>query len=120
MNKGFYIFNIISLEHLTPGYESEHKSCRLCGAVFAELIKSNKIGCGECYTAFKAELEPTVIKMHGRAKHTGKVPKNLEFEIIIKRKTEELNIKLKKMIELQNFEEAAVLRDEINNLNQGV
>ena len=119
LNK-FDLFNALSFGQLSPGYNAERKVCAVCGASFEQLVQSGKIGCGECYSAFKAELEPTVIKMHGRAKHTGKIPKNLESKISLKRKVEELNIKLKKMIESQNFEEAASIRDEINSLNQGV
>jgi len=117
---GSNLFNAFSFGQLSPAHNAERKTCALCGAGFAQLVQSGKIGCGECYSAFKAELEPTVIKIHGRAKHTGKAPKNLESKISIKRKTEELNLKLKELIEAQNFEEAAIIRDEINSLNQGV
>ena len=117
---GFDLFNAVNFGQLSPDYNAERKTCKLCGANFAQLVKSGKIGCGECYQTFKSELSPTVMKMHGRAKHTGKVPKNLEAKIGLKRKLDELNIKLKNMVEMQNFEEAAVIRDEINNLSQGV
>jgi protein arginine kinase activator len=117
---GFDLFNALSFGQLAPGYIAEKKSCALCGINFEQLLKSGRIGCGECYAAFKAELEPTIIKIHGRAKHTGKIPANLKSKIGAKRRIDELNIKLKKMIEIQNFEEAALIRDEINNLNQEV
>ena len=112
-------FDLLSFGPAYPDY-NERKTCPLCGANFAHIAQSGKIGCGECYSAFKAELEPTVIKIHGRAKHIGKVPKNLESKISLKRKLDELNIKLKNLIEVQNFEEAVLVRDEINNLSQGV
>jgi protein arginine kinase activator len=115
---GFDLLHALSFGE--PNYNAERKACPLCNANFAQIVQSGRIGCGECYETFKAELEPTVIKMHGRAKHTGKIPKNLESKIGVKRKIEELNNQLKKMIEVQNFEEAAVIRDEINNLNQEV
>jgi len=117
---GFELFKVISFGQLAPsqpGY-NERKTCALCGASFAQLVQSGKIGCGECYSVFKAELEPTVVKMHGRARHTGKIPKKMEAAIGVKRKIEELNLKLKKLVDAQNFEEAAVVRDEINNLKQ--
>lgn len=117
---GFDLFNVLNFGKLASAPVAERKVCTLCGADFEQIVKSGRIGCGECYKTFKAELEPTVIKMHGRAKHIGKIPKNLESKIGVKRRIEELNIKLRKMIEVQNFEEAAVIRDEINQLNQGV
>jgi protein arginine kinase activator len=116
----FDLFNAINFGQLSPGYNAERKVCALCGTAFAQIAQSGKIGCGDCYSEFKAELEPTIIKIHGRAKHTGKIPANLESKISLKRKAEELNTRLKKMIESQNFEEAAVIRDEIISLNQEV
>ncbi|MCL2098808.1 MAG: UvrB/UvrC motif-containing protein [Oscillospiraceae bacterium] len=118
-NNGFDLFKALSFGYI-PAVSTESKTCPLCGANFMQLIKSGKIGCGECYSVFKAELEPTIIKLHGRVKHTGKIPKNLESAIGLKRKTEELNVRLKKLIELQKFEEAALVRDEINHLTGGV
>ena len=114
---GFDLLSAFGVGRINPT-NNERKVCPLCKANFAQIVQSGKIGCGECYVTFKAELEPTVIKMHGRAKHVGKIPKNLESKIGIKRKIEELNLKLRKLIETQNFEEAAVVRDEINSLSQ--
>lgn len=120
-NNDFGLFNALSFGQLAPpAYNAERKSCPLCGADFTQLVQSGKIGCCECYSAFKAELEPTVIKIHGRVRHTGKIPANLEPLISAKRKVEELNAKLKKVIEAQNFEEAALIRDEIISINQAV
>ena len=113
---GFDLFN--ALNYGKPSHNVAGKACPLCATSFAQIVQSGRIGCGECYETFKSELEPTVIKMHGRVKHTGKIPKNLNQKISAKRRIEELNIKLKKLIEVQNFEEAALVRDEINSLNQ--
>jgi protein arginine kinase activator len=113
----FDLFAVLNFGQLVPVC-NDRKICALCGINFAQILQSGRIGCGECYAAFKAELEPTVIKIHGRAKHTGKVPGNLKSVISVKRRIEELSLKLRKMIEEQNFEEAALLRDEINKLNQ--
>ena len=113
------IFNLFNLNK-TPAslpFVAEKQTCPMCGWSFQDIIKSGKAGCGECYAAFKNELEPSVIRIHGTAKHTGKIPKNMSAKITAKRKTEELGVKLKKMIADQNFEEAAVIRDEINKIN---
>ena len=98
-----------------PG--ADKKICPMCGLSFADITKSGKAGCGECYGTFKSEFTPNVMRIHGTANHTGKIPKNRSLQISAKRKTEELNARLKKMIDEQNFEEAAVIRDEINKIN---
>jgi len=96
---------------------AERKICPMCGCSFADITKTGKAGCGECYETFKQELTPTVIRIHGTANHTGKIPQNRSLQISAKRKIEELSKRIKKAIEEQNFEEAAVIRDEINKIN---
>ena len=103
-----------------PQTAAERKVCAMCGRSFADITKTGKAGCGECYETFKQELTPTVIRIHGTANHTGKIPKNKRVQISAKRKIEELNKRMKKVIEEQNFEEAAVIRDEINKIKGGV
>ena len=115
------VFNMFNLNKIAlPSASAEitkNNACPMCGSVFSDIIQSGKAGCGKCYETFKSELEPNVIRIHGTAKHTGKIPKNMSAQISAKRKIEELNAKLKKMIAGQNFEEAAVIRDEINKIN---
>ncbi|MCL1859453.1 MAG: UvrB/UvrC motif-containing protein [Oscillospiraceae bacterium] len=101
----------------SPAKTAKNNICPMCGSTFNDIIQSAKAGCAKCYETFKNEFEPNVIRIHGTARHTGKIPQNLNTQITAKRKIEELNIKLKKMIADQNFEEAAVIRDEIKKIN---
>jgi len=121
-NFGSDIFNMLNFNKIAaPAASAEiakNNLCPMCGSDFSDIIQSGKAGCGKCYEAFRSELEPNVIRIHGTARHTGKIPKNMSAQINIKRKIEELNIKLRKMIADQNFEEAAVIRDEINKINK--
>ncbi|MCL2813097.1 MAG: UvrB/UvrC motif-containing protein [Oscillospiraceae bacterium] len=94
----------------------KNNKCPMCGLSFADIAQSGKAGCGKCYAAFKGELEPSVTRIHGTSKHTGKIPENMSSRIFAKRKIEELGAKLKKTVAEQNFEEAAKLRDEINKI----
>ena len=96
---------------------SDKKVCPMCGLFFADIIKSGKAGCGECYSTFKNELAPSVVKIHGTVNHTGKFPKSRGAQISAKRKIEELGARLKRVVAEQNFEEAALIRDEIKRLN---
>ena len=113
------IFSMLNFNRtLYPAVEK--KVCPMCGLSFADISKSGKAGCGECYETFKNELKPSVIRIHGTANHTGKIPKNRSLQISAKRKIEELNIKLRKMIDEQNFEEAALIRDEINKISREI
>ena len=117
------IFNMLNFNKpaapSTLAEPAKNNICPMCRSAFADIIQSGKAGCGQCYGTFKNEFEQNVIRIHGTAKHTGKIPKSMNARLSAKRRIEELNIKLKKMIADQNFEEAAVIRDEINQINSG-
>ena len=114
------IFNMFNFNKIAspPALSAKNNICPMCGSNFSDIIKTGKAGCGKCYETFRSELEPNVIRIHGTARHTGKIPKNMSAKINAKRKIGELNVKLKKMIADQNFEEAAIIRDEINKINK--
>ncbi len=95
--------------------------CEKCGCCFDDIIKSGAVGCADCYEKFFNKLQPSIQRIHGKAKHAGKTPKNTKEKTVIKEKTPEekiaeLQTLMKKAIEEQNFEQAAILRDEIKKM----
>lgn len=95
--------------------------CEYCGSTFNDIVKSGRVGCANCYSKFEDRLQPTITKMHGNAKHIGKnvtytEEKEAEPEIS---ELDKLKNDLKLAIKEQRFEDAAVLRDKINEMNKG-
>lgn len=95
--------------------------CEYCGSTFNDIVKSGRVGCANCYSKFEDRLQPTITKMHGNAKHIGKnvtytEEKEAELEIS---ELDKLKNDLKLAIKEQRFEDAAVLRDKINEMNEG-
>lgn len=95
--------------------------CEYCGSTFNDIVKSGRVGCANCYSKFEDRLQPTITKMHGNAKHIGKnvtytEEKEAEPEIS---ELDKLKNDLKLAIKEQRFEDAAVLRDKINEMNEG-
>lgn len=100
-----------------PGAEREEK-CPKCGYTFSDIVKSGKVGCADCYRKFYDKLLPSLQRIHGKIKHTGK-----QAMIPVQRSAEpkinpisKLKEDLQKAIEEQNFEQAAVLRDRIKEM----
>ncbi len=89
--------------------------CTRCGISFEEIARSGKAGCADCYRQFRDKLTPTVERLHGKADHVGKVPHSKAAKPE-KSRLEELKEQLAKAIEAQEFEQAAVLRDAIREL----
>lgn len=95
--------------------------CEYCGSTFNDIVKNGRVGCANCYSKFEDRLQPTITKMHGNAKHIGKnvtytEEKEAEPEIS---ELDKLKNDLKLAIKEQRFEDAAVLRDKIIEMNEG-
>lgn len=104
-------------ENLSIGSSYEEK-CPKCGCTFNDIVRSGKLGCADCYRKFYDRLLPSLQRIHGKIKHTGKkaalaVPKTEERKI---NPVEKLKEDMQKAIDEQNFEQAAVLRDRIKEL----
>lgn len=93
-------------------------SCECCGSVFSDIAHTGKVGCALCYSTFKKELLPYIKRVHGTTKHIGKKPNNAALVVA---KTDEIAMlreKLRELVEKENFEEAAVIRDEIKKVQE--
>lgn len=90
--------------------------CANCGMTVEEFSKGGKLGCSECYSAFKGRLMRPLRQIHGSCEHVGKVPERMGGRLKISREISKLEAELNQAVMEQNFEEAARLRDKINDL----
>ena len=79
----------------------------------ADFKKTGRLGCPECYKTFSEPLEGLLKTMHKGVRHIGKVPESLRQSRDLSDRLKTLEKKLSKAIEEEDFEEAAILRDEI-------
>ncbi len=87
--------------------------CPKCGFTQADFKKAGRLGCAECYTTFADGLEGLLKTMHNGIRHVGKVPQAMQQSRDLTERLKTLQKKLSKAIEEENFEQAALLRDEI-------
>lgn len=92
--------------------------CPNCALTYQNFRKIGRLGCGECYEAFKKELSPLLKRIHGSDRHIGKVPLKGGKSIEDTRTLQDLKLQLEKAIQMEEFEEAAKLRDKIRELEQ--
>ncbi|MBE7026736.1 MAG: hypothetical protein E7410_04140 [Ruminococcaceae bacterium] len=90
--------------------------CPKCNMSLAQFSKSGKLGCPDCYEAFRPYLNEVLKSIHANTEHTGKISKNANEKIKLRRELENLKKELADAIEKQNFENAALLRDKIKEL----
>ncbi|MBR3972069.1 MAG: UvrB/UvrC motif-containing protein [Ruminococcus sp.] len=97
---------------------SQATRCPVCSSTYGDITNTGKVGCANCYKLFYSELLPSVKRIHGNTKHSGKHPEmlNSQEDKIEPAKVSELDTlkaELEKAIEEQNFELCAELRDKI-------
>jgi protein arginine kinase activator len=101
------------LEQAAGGVELK---CPRCGFTQADFKKSGRLGCPECYVTFAEGLRGLLKTMHKGTRHTGKAPEVLRATRENADKLKTLQSKLAKAIKDENYEQAALVRDEIKQL----
>src|SRR5690242_9620069 len=92
--------------------------CPHCGFTQADFKKAGRLGCSECYDTFAEGLEGLLKSMHKGIKHVGKVPQSLQQGRDLSEKLKSLQKKLDKAVADEDFETAAVVRDEIKTTKE--
>jgi protein arginine kinase activator len=84
--------------------------CPGCSLTVEELRKLSLFGCAQCYATFGSALAPLFKRIHGEARHRGRIPGG---ERVMPVSVDALRNHLREAIESENFEDAARLRDEL-------
>ncbi len=90
--------------------------CPNCGLGYQDFRRIGRLGCSQCYETFKDSLKVLLKRIHGSTQHLGRTPTRTARPAAPPQKKsaiELLRAKLQKAIEMEEFEEAARLRDKI-------
>ncbi|EHQ6780150.1 UvrB/UvrC motif-containing protein, partial [Listeria monocytogenes] len=122
--KAMDTFSEVALDFLTLLQKEENAQkevvCGNCQLSFEEFLQTNRVGCSECYEAFEEQLVPIIGRVqNGYKNHVGKVPAEVERAEGVQNEISRLQEKLAKLVKNEEFEEAAVVRDEIKALRAG-
>lgn len=90
--------------------------CPSCHMSYSEFMKKGKLGCGDCYSAFKNRIMRPLKQIHGSVEHIGKTPHRSGNKLILNKKISVLEAELNDAVLRQDFETAAKLRDEIRDI----
>jgi len=95
-------------------------ACSRCGMTYSEFKKIGRVGCENCYVAFRDYIYPLLRKIHGGIRHKGKMPSTFcEPQESAQERLAELRQQLERAVKLEEYETAARLRDEIKSLETG-
>lgn len=103
--------------------ESETASgptCPHCGITYREFRSQGRLGCPNDYDVFEAELGPLLENIHGTRQHRGKIPRRAPDSSRRQHELIRLRSDLKQAIEAEHYEEAAKLRDRIQEIESSL
>lgn len=96
------------------------KRCEKCGVFEGQIVKHGLLGCGDCYPYFEDRLLPLLRRIHGRTRHTGKVPERTGGRARLIKEVNNLKSMLKEAVSREDFELAAQLRDQIRQIEKSL
>lgn len=109
-----------------PEFVSEKNKCEVCGNTFENYAKTGLFGCPNCYNSFENKLDKLFLKMHGKNRHVENLNKKIDNKGVKKEnknsvdskeyKIEQLKQEIQELIKEENYEKAAIVRDEIKKL----
>jgi len=90
-------------------------ACQECGLTFAEFRQKGLLGCPACFKAFEAQLAPMIERAHqGATHHCGKAPARAAQTEAVQHRLSALRKQLADAVAAEQYERAAVLRDELS------
>ena len=92
------------------------QKCAMCGFSHADLKKTGRLGCSECYVTFAEGMGSLLKAMHKGTEHVGKLPERAQRSIALSHRMRALTENLQKAVADENYETAASLRNQIKQL----
>lgn len=106
-------------DHKNEAPRYEQSVCGKCKMSYEKFVRTGRIGCSECYKTFRERLDPLLRRVHsGNIEHSGKIPKRAGKHFKIKKEIDRYKLKLQEHIAKEEFEQAAIVRDQIRSLEQ--
>jgi protein arginine kinase activator len=90
----------------------DKNECPQCKSTLTSIKQQGKVGCPMCYMTFESYFDSLLEQVHGKKTHQGKKPNKQHNSI------KDLKNKLQEAIKNEKYEDAAVLRDAINRLEE--
>lgn len=100
--------------------------CPKCNMTYEDFTKAGKFGCSECYNVFGPLIIDNIKKIQGSSSHIGKIPyRNKKSEENTNNEQDNsvdrlsiLQKQLRHAVKIEEYEEAARIRDEIKLLKE--
>ncbi len=100
-------------------FSDDTEACEYCGTEAADFRKTGRLGCPQCYAQFAEQLRALLRRVHGASQHMGKVYVSAALDDDDPQaRMSTLKRRLDRAVEIEDFESAADLRDQIHSLSE--
>ncbi len=96
--------------------KSEIIACNRCGTTVSDLKETGRLGCPRCYETFSEPLAGMFRELQYGELHVGRIPTRCSTSVQMRRRLSDLKTRLRELVEREDFEVAAEVRDEIKSL----
>ncbi len=95
------------------------KTCPDCGMTISQYKESRLLGCPTCYDSFRDELSSIISKVQdNNSQHIGRAPAQATVDLNRHLQVRRLLKKLESAVNKEEYEQAAVLRDQLRELHE--
>jgi len=113
-----FVAGLFDSAFATAGKGRSPDCCPNCGTSYSAFQDVGRLGCSQCYEFFVAHLLPLLRSIHGNTRHLGKIPQRFSKQVRMRREVRKLQEELDAAVQLEQYERAAELRDEIRRLSE--
>lgn len=106
-----------SVQQQLVASQADQVRCAFCQSTYKDFRATGRLGCARCYGTFEASLRDLLRRVHGSTRHAGRRYQPPAPEAMQRVSTVlELREQLRRAIELEQFEQAAKLRDALREV----
>ncbi len=98
------------------GGDTADKVCTQCGMSYSLFRKEGKFGCSHDYQCFRSDLDELLEKIHASSQHLGRSPGRFREQVSRQAQLTQLREDLSKAVSDEQYEKAAAIRDQMQNL----
>lgn len=116
----------ISIQQLLANWQTpknirkEQLRCEGCGYTYAHFRKTGRFGCATCYDTFAEQMPKILQPIQADLQHVGAMPTMLENKKAMQNEVASLRQQMQEAVVSESFEQAALLRDAIKELEAKV
>ncbi len=103
-----------------PPQRRARQTCPACNTALSVIMEKKTVGCAECYRHFHDTVEEILNRLQPDTRHQGRGRVRDDARARLRTELRNKRALLRSVLKMEDYEQAAVLRDEIRRLEAGL